>query len=452
MKKAIVVVILILVIGLSIPFASGLLMERTVRSSFDDINSIYAASGTGYRLEIVSYDRGYRTSDIEWKIDLGALKAFYRIEEVVFNEHAEHGFAGVVSTTSLEKNPWYETFLAEKLQGHNPLHISTEYGILGSIQTTVELDAFSVTAEDKAIDVKAGSLVMATDHKLKNFTSSGSWEGLSAGEKLDVGKISLASNLKMFSAFIWNGDVSFDVQRITAREKDDRFNLQGLKGRYLLKVDDDQSATSWEGLFSFDGLNANDTKVDKASVRLAMNGVKVDGYEAFMQMYTQNMTQFFGNMAALGADSEAAGEVMKKQMAMIGFQMMAAYEKLLKQGLEFEVSDLHVELAEGEITGGINLRLLKDMSFMQFAPIVSQPELLFDIFYLKSDLSLPVELVGEDPKLLTPLYPGMQTGLFVRNGDNLVHQAETINGKLIVNRQEVVLSPPGSVQPASSSI
>ncbi len=78
-------------------------------------------------------------------------------------------------------------------------------------------------------------------------------------------------------------------------------------------------------------------------------------------MYTQHMTPFFGNMAALEAGSEAAGEVMKKQMAMIGFQMMAAYEKLLKQGLEFKV------------------------------------------------------LVGENPKLLAPAYPGMQTGLFVKN-------------------------------------
>ena len=127
------------------------------------------------------------------------------------------------------------------------------------------------------------------------------------------------------------------------------------------------------------------------------------------------MTQFFGNMAALEAGSEAAGEIMKKQMAMIGFHMMAAYEKLLKQGLEFKVSDLRVKLAEGEIKGGLTLRLLKAMCFMQFASIVSQPELLFDIFYLKSDFSLLVNLVGEDPKLLSPLYPGMQTGLFVKN-------------------------------------
>jgi len=43
--------------------------------------------------------------------------------------------------------------------------------------------------------------------------------------------------------------------------------------------------------------------------------------------------------------------------------------------------------------------------------------------------------------MVTPLYPGMQTGLFVKDGGNLVHAAETIDGKLIVNDQEVILSP-----------
>lgn len=452
MKKAIVAAGLILVIGLSIPFASGLLMERTIRRAFEHASSIYAATGTGYSLEIIDYQRGYLTSDIVWKIDLGALKAFYRIDEVVFHDRAKHGFAGVVSTISLEKNPWYADFVAERLQGQDPLHITTEYGLLGGIESTFALDAFSVILEDQKIDVKAGSMVMATDHKLKNFTSSGIWEGLSFGETMAIGRTSAASELKMFSPYIWDGDIRFDVQHVSAQGKDNQFELKDMKGQYLLKVNDNQSAASWEALFSIEGLNAKDMIVDKASARLAINGLDVNGYEAFMKIYTQNMSQVLGTMTALEENSETAKEVMKKQMAMIGFQMMAAYEKLLKQGLEFKISDLHVKLDDGEINGAITLRLLKDMTFMQFAPIISQPELLFDIFYLKSDFSLPVNLVGEDPKLLTPLYPGMQTGLFVKNGDDLVHKAETINSRLIVNSEEVDISPPSKIQPTSSSI
>lgn len=39
----------------------------------------------------------------------------------------------------------------------------------------------------------------------------------------------------------------------------------------------------------------------------------------------------------------------------------------------------------------------------------------------------------------TPYYPGMQTGLFIKDGDSLVHRAETKGGKLFINGKEVVL-------------
>jgi uncharacterized protein YdgA (DUF945 family) len=440
MKKIIASVALILVIGASIPFGSGLIAERTVRSAFQDMNTYFAAQGQGLALEIINYDRSYLTSDIEWKIDLGALKAICRIDEVVLKDHAKHGFAGVVSTTSLEKNPWYEAFVDEKLQGRDPIHISTAYGLLGSIDTKIALDAFSLIVENETIDIKAGSMALATDRKLKHFTSVCSWQGLSAGESFDIGETSMASNLEMVSTFIWEGDASFSLQNINARENENLFEMKGIKGKYLFDVADDQTKMSWEALFSMDSLDAKDITVDDASVRFVTKGLDVKGYEDFMRLYAQSISELSGQMAAFQDDPETAREIMGKQMTAMGFKVMAVSEKLLKAGLELQVADLTIKLPEGDITGDVTLRLLKDMTFIQFAPIVTQPELLFDIFYLKSDFSLPAILAGDDPKLLAPVWPGMKTGLFVKNGDNLVHTAETTNGKLMVNNEEVVLT------------
>jgi hypothetical protein len=129
-----------------------------------------------------------------------------------------------------------------------------------------------------------------------------------------------------------------------------------------------------------------------------------------------------------------------QQIAASGFQRMTAYEKLMKAGLEFRRSDLRVNLPAGNIKGDVTLRLLKDMTFMQFAPPIARPGLILDIFYLKSNFSLPVKPMGANPRMLAPVYPGMQTGLFVRNRDNRVHQAEARNSKLMVNGRKVVLS------------
>jgi len=442
MKKAIVAMVAVVLAGVScIPFASGLIMEKTVRQAFTDLNDLYADTGAGYSLEIVDYHRGYLSSDIEWKIDLGALKNIYPIDEVIFKDTAKHGFAGVVSTTSLLENPWYAAFVAEKLQGRDPVHITTRYGLTGSIESTVALDPFSVVVDRETIDVQAGSMVTQTDRELKHFTSKGNWGGLSAGEAMSIGNLSLESALTRFSAFIWNGDFSFAMRDVNLREKGNSFEMKEMKGSYLLGLNEDQSKINGEALFSIDRIKTDRQTVDSASVRLATRNLDVEGYETFMQMYTRNMGQVLGSIAAMDENAEEVGEAMKKQMAAVGLQMIAAYEKLLKQGLEFKISDLDIQLDDGQIKGDMTLRLLKDMTFMQFAPVVSQPELLFDIFYLKSNLSLPAHLVGENPKLVAPLYPGMQTGLFVNDGENMVHAAETIDGQLILNNREMILSP-----------
>lgn len=450
MKKTIIAVVLVILGAiLSIPLANGMLMERTIRRAFANLNRIHAASGTGYAVEILRYDRGYLTSDIVWKVDLGILKRIYPIEAIEFQDHARHGFAGVVSTTSLERNAWYADVVAERLQGRDPLHITTEYGLSGRIESTVVLDAFPIRVEGETIDVKAGRMTMATDRRLTDFTSSGHWSGFSAGDVLAIGDISMDSELTMLSPYLWAGGVRYGVQRVNVSEKKTRFELVDLKGAYTLSVNDAQSAASIDARFSVDGMETTNARIDSAAVRFVVNGLDTDGYQEFMEMYTRNMSRIIGGMATLEGGTTVSAEAVKKQMAMIGFQMMAAYEKLLKKGLEFRIADLHLNLADGEINGAMTLKLLEDMTFMQFAPILSQPERLFDIFYLKSDLSLPAVLVADDPRWLIPAFPGMQTGVFVKQGANLVHQAETVDGKLMLNRKAVILPGQSGAGPAA---
>ena len=126
-------------------------------------------------------------------------------------------------------------------------------------------------------------------------------------------------------------------------------------------------------------------------------------------------------------------------MAEVGFQIVAAGEKLLTKGLELQISDLHLQLPDGEITGDVTISLKKDMTFTQFLPVVSQPALALEIISLKSHVTLPEKLVGDAPMLFAPVYPGMQTGIFVKIGQSAEHKAETRDGKLFLNDKELVL-------------
>ena len=119
--------------------------------------------------------------------------------------------------------------------------------------------------------------------------------------------------------------------------------------------------------------------------------------------------------------------------------MMTAYESLLKKGLEFRISDIHAQFPSGELKGDAVLSLKKDMTFAKFVPLFHQPELVVDIFSLQSNLTLPAELIADNPTFLSPIYPGMQSGFFVENGENLTHKAEIRESKLYLNGLEVKL-------------
>ena len=440
MKKIIIGVVVIFgMAALAVPFGYSLMMEHVVRETFSNLNTMYAKSGQDISAEIVRYDRGYTSSEIEWKIKFGRMKALYGVDEVVFVDRAEHGLNGIVSNTSLEKNAWYTDFVKNRLAGKDPLHITTNYKLTGGLETSVAVDAFALQGEKVPFTVKPGKIVVNCDKEFKVFTSEASWEGMQAGEQFSLGGASLKSALTMMSPYIWDGNVSMALQHAQMLEEGETVNLENLKVDYVLKYDQANNALSANAAYGADGLSVGPDKISKISAKIGLTGVDAKGYEDFMKLYTATMSTVLGDMTAAKDDPARMKKVLEKKMAAVGFEMAAAAEKLLTKGLELQISDLHLEVPDGEITGDATITLKKDVVFSQLIPVVSQPALVLDIIALKSHLSLPEKLVADAPMLFAPIYPGMQTGLFVKNGASVLHKAETKDGKLYLNDKELVL-------------
>ncbi len=441
MKKAIVVIVLIfLLAGIGTPVLSGILMERTLKQTIRQINQMYAETGTGLSYEIIDYDRRFFSSEIVWKIKLGGMKSFYGTEEIVFVDRAEHGYTRVVSTTSLEKNQWFMDFVEQTLDGKNPLDIYTEYRYSGNFIVTVSLGGFEWEKADDVFVCMPGQLVLTVGKDLRHFDSVLTWEGFSAADKLAVNRVSMDSKLEKRSTYIWSGNVTISAKNIQAENKRGHFELSNAKCEYLLDYEKEGKAFSIKTGFGADKIMVGLNQIKDAFVQIGINHINSDGFEAFMALYSQVMVNVMGELPEeSGKDPEVVNNDRNKRFAALGLQMAGAYEKLLKQGLELQISELKAVLPQGRIKGNIALGLKKDMTMVQFVPLVMQPSLALDIFSLKSDFILPTELVGENPKLLQPIFPGMQTGLFVKEGDNMVHQAETRNGKLFLNGREVQL-------------
>jgi uncharacterized protein YdgA (DUF945 family) len=255
-----------------------------------------------------------------------------------------------------------------------------------------------------------------------------------------VAAVSAKSKLAFVAPFIWDGDFHLAIQNgwLNEEKSGERFALAGVKIDSVIGFDKERKTLSATAEYSAESLTAGTEKIGNIFARFGVKGLNAERYETFMKLYTASMQSLFADIAAAGDDPEKMKDALERQMAGMGLQLFAAGEKLLTNGLELQLSGLHLQLPEGEIKMDLLVRLKKDTTFAQFIPMVNQPKLALDILELKTAISLPEKLVDDAPLLYAPIYPGMQTGLFVKSGDLAKHTAETRDGKLILNDKEVL--------------
>lgn len=442
MKKLLVALVLIVVLaGIGMPYINGMVMEKVVHQASDNINQMYTDSGSDMKIEIQNYERGFSKSYIEWKIDLGALSGLYGVDEILFLEEAEHGYKGVVSKTHLDKNKWFNEFVQNHLGGTNPLHIETTYPLKGKIVSSIILDTFLFEARDGTSGtVKSGQISFQMDKEFKNIGTDVLWKGVDLGDKIKLQAVSVQSQLNKISTHIWAGQTSFELEELWVKDKRDQIDLK--KASAHNRIDYDQEADRLNVSFGMgvDHLAEKGRDVLKnANINLSVNQLDATGYEQFVQMYTEMVYEMMKSMGESGFDPNTTEQMFQRQSAAQGIQIMTEAEKLLKKGLEIRILDLKAQLPQGEIKGELSLTLKKNMTMAGFLPIMMQPKIALDVFELHTRLNMPLALAGKNPNLFQPIYPGMETGLFIKENNRMVHEADTRDGKLFINQNEVNL-------------
>lgn len=440
MKKLLAAVVVILIAaGLSAPYVSGLIAERQIRAKVDKTNKLYGEVAPGMSVEIIRYDRGFASSEVEWRVNLGKMSSLYGAKEWVFQDKVKHEWTGVVAETSLAKNPQYQELLTSKLAGKDPLHIVTRYSLTGEMESTLTLDAFSVDVEGQTLQVQPARFVGSVDKDLQHFVYDGSWEGLAVNGVGSLDTVGMKADMVMESVFLWTGSVSLVAKGCRVEDAKEPFAFANLKIDYTSKYDKANNKLSGKVEYGVDSVTVGEKKVEKAFVGLGMNGVNAAAYQELMRLYMSAFNKIVTNTEVDGQDPEQLAKVFEQQMGQLGLQLMGPAEKLLTKGLELQIADLHFTLPEGEVTGSLRVGLNRDMTFAQFVPLINQPELALQIFSLQSRCNLPKQLLGGDPAFLEPAFPGMQTGIFVEKGERAEHKAEIKDGKLLLNDQEVQL-------------
>lgn len=441
MKKIIGIGILIIIVFVvSAPYVNGLILEKTLRNAEGSVNDLYADQGSGVTFAIRQYDREYASSEIEWVVNLGSLSTLYGVEEVVFVEHARHGFTGVVSTTSLDRNPWFSRAVDVYLNGENPLHMTTTYRIGGDIESAINIDAFSVELEGETLAIKPLTVHSTLDPGLTHLVSTVNGDGFSVADQIALDGLALRYDLKKISSLIWAGTMAGEIKNLSVTGQGENLVLQDLKSVYTMNYDPEKNLLSSGGTLDIEHFESGQQEADRISARIDVANIDAAGYEEFFQLYSQTISSMMEDYQVAIANPDGMDDAMQQRMQTAGLQLMAAFEKLLTEGLEFKVSNVRAQLPQGNIDGEMTLRLTQDITFAQLAFFAMDPNLLLDFISLQSNLRFPAELVPDPAPLVSPIYQGMPTGLFVQNGTNLEHNAQTKNGKLFLNGQEFRLN------------
>lgn len=444
MKKNVTVITVVLALAAlaaaGMPFANGILMEKGFRELVAQVNTMYAEQGNNMNIEIGRYDRGITSSEVEWKIDLGSMKSVYGFDAIVMIDRGRHGYRGVTFTTSLEQNPWYAEFVASQAGGKDPLSIVTEYTLGGDIHSNISLLPMTIKTGTDTFESRAAQFAVTSDWNLDRVQASGTWDGLTVGDKMTVEGLSFNSDLKLISSFIWDGGASVHCGKLTGRDGVTELTLDGLRTGYTLQYDEVKKTLNIEATYGIGLLSDGLEKMENGSVTMGVRGLDAAAYEEAMRTYTKILGELLTELGSNTEDPQAVMQAFEARLSSAGLQMIGLLEKFLKPGLEIFISDVHAGLPQGDVSGELALKLEKELTVGQMFPMLQQPDILFEYLTLHSNVRLPAELVGENPMLLEPAYPGMKTGLFVREGTDLVSKAETKDKKLFINNEQIVFN------------
>jgi len=442
MKKLLIILIcLAAVCAAGLPIANGIITERTIKAAVEENNNKAAKTGTGFRMKILEYDRGLFSSRIKWCIENPNAFPRYETAQLVLVDQGAHGFFSVNSQTSLEENPWYMQWVNTRLNGKDPLSIQSRFSLTGTMDSTIQMNAFSIENKKKIVDVHALNLDVSTGKGFETLDANGRWEGLSQGSELVIGPVTFTSDLYQLTDMIWAGKNTCSLEQLRINDgKSDPVGLSGLTINFDTSASEDKKSITMATDFHVDRIELGGKSLSNWAATLKLKQMDTASFEQLMVLYSDIMTQAGQRLEKTGVNPDDFQETLKIEMARNTPQLMSALNGLLKKGLGMEITGLDIDLPEGKVSGNLDLSLKKDLDPSNIFIFAIQPDMMFSFFDLDAQLSLPYALAGGMPNLTEPLLPGMATGLFVIQGDLLSLDMHIKEEKLFLNGYQVVLN------------
>jgi hypothetical protein len=171
MKKLPLALISLAIAGtLLMPYFTGKIAERETNHLVSNMNHHFAAYGN---TEVVDYQRSYKSTQASYKLTLNEAPPV----EVNYACTGEHGFIDYQYSCALQDMPQYQDWVAENLDGKDPITISGSVSALGKIEQHIDLESFSLFSGKDEIKVAKGRLTINSNQEVSDVQVHGEFDG-----------------------------------------------------------------------------------------------------------------------------------------------------------------------------------------------------------------------------------------------------------------------------------
>ncbi len=265
------------------PLAVGQIGQNVIRDGVEHLNT------PAVMAEVVSYDRGYLSSEVQTRYVVTDPDLAYQLEldglpsEYIVNSHVTHGLFNVSATSVLENVSDF------------PLQLDTVTQLNGNTNYTLTLDTWNT-----AINGSDGAMVSVSASELKGYvtvlgemtyelTMPSVEVDFVSGEKLLVSGVTGSGDGRMQNGF-WLGEQEMSIADTSVVETSQQPILTMKNARYAFSsaLEEVSKRVNSQHVVTIDNVVMPQGEADNLTVDFELGDLDADSFEYLVNMYQDN--------------------------------------------------------------------------------------------------------------------------------------------------------------------
>jgi len=408
------------------PYLSGKVAESEIRRLIDQVNQSPLEYGS---TEIVSYERGFRSTEATYRYTLSpALRALGNAEPIDFVCLSEHGVTSIEFSCNIDGDNVYTRFVGESLQGKDPLSMNGSVSVFGEINQTLAVDVIeNFPSSSGSLTLAKTDLTISTDQNFSSYEILGSSGGFSLVKDLDkvtVGKVHFDGDLSESDEGLFLGEFRIDVADMTTTSGDGTFEVKGLSlVTGATKNGENTDSTMSVLVNEINTIDSPFKTIQGVDLSLTVNGINTAAlveYQDFADQLRQDM------LVAKDADSDANVALARS------LEVIPIFEKMLDSDLFIEAS-LAANYDQQPASLNVSVDMLESIAFQELQMLIVAPQEILSRLDIKASSSISKELVDSQAMFTSlvaqnPLFE-LSSGKY--SSDLILGKETTLNGDVI---------------------